>query len=467
MLRYFPVISSENAGLQWKCQLARYEFQEEMVGSGGFGKVRRGRDTELDREVAVKTLNPILSSLSEAEQERFRREARTLAKLSHPNIPAVYDVDFSDGTFEIYFQFIAGQDLKKIIEQNGPAQLSAARAWFHQIASALDHAHRIGVIHRDVKPENIVITPDMETAYLVDFGIALSSVEAKRLTGTDYVIGSPGYMSPEQAAGEPLDHRTDIYSLGVTFYEALAGKRMAVGNYEYLASANEAIPESIDALIIDCLEPKERRINSARLFSTRLAGALSQPSKPLSDVLAHGKLHELASVIEEMSPSEFMSLPPGQRVLIITKIADVVGSNEYQLAYAAERFLHLMLTRALLMDRDDYEEIARPAIQWAFERQSAGGGIGKESLRHALEKAAFIARDRAYDVLTEQILAYLQTVDLAVKEDWYLHTMREVIEALMANPSCDAAASSLGVALRNLNRIQRSKPWRATAPRSL
>lgn len=305
--------------------MSRYEFQEEMVGAGGFGKVLRGKDTELDREVAVKTLNPVLSAFSEPERERFKREAKTLAKLSHPNIPAVYDVAFSDGKFEIYFQFIEGQNLKKLIEQNGPAQLSAARTWFHQIASALEHAHKLGIIHRDVKPENIVITPDMETAYLVDFGIALSGDEAKRLTGSDYVIGSPGYMSPEQSSGESLDHRTDLYSLGVTFWEALAGKRMPLGNYEYLASTNEAIPESIDALVIDCLEPKERRINSARLFSSRLTGALSQPSKPLSDVLAHGKLHELGSVIEEMSATDFMNLPPGQRILIVTKIVDVVA----------------------------------------------------------------------------------------------------------------------------------------------
>lgn len=153
MLRY-PVVGER--GLFWRCQMARYEFQLETIGSGGFGKVRCGRDTELDRAVAVKILNPILSALSEAEQERFRREARTLAKLSHPNIPAVYDVDFSPGKFEIYFQFIDGQNLKKIIEQNGPAQISAARTWFHQIASALEHAHKLGIFHRDVKPENIV-----------------------------------------------------------------------------------------------------------------------------------------------------------------------------------------------------------------------------------------------------------------------------------------------------------------------
>jgi serine/threonine protein kinase len=432
-----------------------------MIGAGGFGKVRRGRDTELDREVAVKTLNPVFSEFSEQEQERFRREARTLAKLSHPNIPAVYDVNFVDGKFEIYFQFIDGQNLKKIIEQNGPAQLAAARVWFHQIASALDHAHKLGVIHRDVKPENIVITPDMETAYLVDFGIALTGDEAKRLTGTDYVIGSPGYMSPEQSAGEPIDHRTDIYSLGVTFWEALAGKRMAVGNYEYLASTNEAIPDAIDELIIDCLEQKERRLSSPRLFSTRLTGALSQPSKPLSDVLAHGKLHELASVIEEMSATDIRNLPAGQRVLIVTKIVDVVGSNEHQLAYAAERFLDLMLVRGVLLDKEDYRDIAKPAIQWGFEREFANG-IGKESLRKGLEEAAFIARDGGYDVLTEEMLSYLKTVELGEKEDWYLHTMREVIEALMANPECSTVAPELGAALRNLNRVQRSKPWRST-----
>ena len=442
--------------------MSRYEFQEEMLGAGGFGKVRRGRDTELDREVAVKTLNPVFSAFSEPEQERFKREAKTLAKLSHPNIPAVYDVNFADGKFEIYFQFIDGQNLKKLIEQGGPAQLAAARTWFHQIASALDHAHKLGIIHRDVKPENIVVTPDMETAYLVDFGIALSGDEAKRLTGTDYVIGSPGYMSPEQSSGEPLDHRTDLYSLGVTFWETLAGKRMAVGNYEYLASTNEAIPEAIDELIIDCLEQKERRLNSARLFSTRLTGALSQPSKPLSDVLAHGKLHELASVIEEMDATGIRNLPAGQRVLIITKIVDVVGSNEHQLAYAAERFLDLMLIRGVLLDKEDYRDIAKPAIQWAFEREFTNG-VGKESLRDRMEKAAFVARDGAYDVLTEEILAYLQTVELSGKEDWYLHTMREVIEALMANPECNTVASDLGAALRNLNRVQRSKPWRTAS----
>jgi serine/threonine-protein kinase len=133
----------------------------------------------LDRCIAAKSLDPILRAFSEAEQERFRREARTLAKLSHPNIPAVYDVNFTPEKFEIIFQFIEGQNLRAIIEGNGPTQVGLARQWFQQIASALEHAHKNGVIHRDIKPENIIITPDMQTAYLVDFGIALSAEEAK------------------------------------------------------------------------------------------------------------------------------------------------------------------------------------------------------------------------------------------------------------------------------------------------
>jgi serine/threonine protein kinase len=172
----------------------------------------------------------------------------------------------------------------------------------------------LGIVHRDVKPENIIITPDSESAYLVDFGIALSVEEAKRLTKSGYVIGTPGYMSPEQEAGEALDSRTDIYSLAVSFYEVLAGKRIRPGNYEPLA-ANEAIPPLIDDLILDCLEQKERRISSAKLFIARLNGALSQSSKPISDILAHGRLHELATAIEGLTPSAFAGLPAGQKVL--------------------------------------------------------------------------------------------------------------------------------------------------------
>ena len=233
----------------------RFIYQEELLGSGGFGKVRKGRDTILERDIAIKTLDLLAVEFSEAEQERFRREARVLAKLSHPNIPAIYDVDFSPGKFNIVFQYIEGQTLREIIDRDGASQIKTARVWFHQIASALDHAHKLDIVHRDVKPENIIITPDLESAYLVDFGIALSAEEARKLTKSGYAMGTPGYMSPEQVASDPIDSRSDIYSLGVTFYEALAGKHNPAGSYEPLA-ANEAIPPLIDDLVLDCLAAK-------------------------------------------------------------------------------------------------------------------------------------------------------------------------------------------------------------------
>ncbi|HEV2522278.1 MAG TPA: serine/threonine-protein kinase [Candidatus Acidoferrales bacterium] len=338
----------------------RFVYEQEVIGEGGFGKVRKGKDLLLERDIAIKTLDPLAVEFTEPEVERFKREARVLASMSHPNIPAIYDVVFGPGKFNIIFQYIEGQTLRKIIDQ-GPVQIGTARVWFHQIASALEHAHKLGIVHRDVKPENIIITPDSESAYLVDFGIALSAEEARKLTRSGYAMGTPGYMAPEQLAGEVVDSRSDLYSLGVTFYETLAGKRMPQGNYEPLAS-NEAISPLVDDLVLSCLEPKDRRLASARIFQARLIGALTQPSKPLSDVLAHGRLHELASAIESMSPSEFAALPAGQRVLILAKVSDVVSSNEYSLEYAGERFLQLMLTRGILLGKEDYREIACPAI---------------------------------------------------------------------------------------------------------
>ena len=141
------------------------------------------------------------------------------------------------------------------------------------------------------------------------------------------VIGTPGYMSPEDQAGEPVDSSSDVNSLGVTLYEAIAGKHIPVGDYEPLSAGNEAIPPEIDDLIRDSLLPKEQRLKSAKNFNQRLSGAL-RSSKPLSDVLVHGKLHELATAIEQFSSTEFVRLPKGQQSLIRAKMADIVDSGE-------------------------------------------------------------------------------------------------------------------------------------------
>ncbi len=433
----------------------RFIFLLEPHAAGGFAKVIKGRDNFLERDIAIKVLNPLATQFPEADQERFRREARILAKLSHPHIPAIYDVDFSPGKFLLVAQFIEGLTLRQMIEQQGPCSVGEARAWFHHIAAALDHAHSLGVVHRDVKPENIIVTPDRESAYLVDFGIALSAEEAKKLTKSGFVIGTPGYMSPEQQAGDLVDARSDIYSLAVTLYEALAGKPVPIGQYEALAAANEAIPPQIDDLIRDCLLPKERRPDTAKSFGSRLAGAL-RPVKPFSEVLAYGRLHELANAVEEFTPEEFAKLPEGQRVLILAKISDIVGSGEAQLQYASERFLELLLERGILLSESEYCEVVIPSIRWGFELKFAQH-LGRDSLRRALERAAYTARGSSHEVLRQEFAKFLEQADMKNKEDWYLHAVRQVLQALLANPSCTGQSGELVQGLRTVNQLQRTR----------
>jgi serine/threonine protein kinase len=435
----------------------RFTLQEDAIGAGGFAKVIRGRDNVLERDIAVKVLDPLATAFSESDQERFRREARILARLAHPNIPAIYDVDLAPGKFSIIFQYIEGANLRQIMTKEGPCQLSDARVWFHQIASALEYAHSLGIIHRDVKPDNIVITPDRESAYLVDFGIALTADEARKLTQSGFVVGTPGYMSPEQQGGEEIDKSTDVYSLAVTLYEALAGKPIPIGDYEELSLANEAIPPQIDELVRDCLLPKARRIESARAFSVRLSGAL-RATKPLSDVLAHGKLHELAAALEELSPEDFMKLPEGQRVLILAKVTDVVASGETRLQIASEQFLNLLLSRGLLLDKESYREIVRPSLDWAFEKTSGEGYVGSRSIQRSLEEAAHSARGIPHEVIREEFIEFLKGVELDRKENWYLQEIRDLLETLLANPSCTTGALELATVLKQINHVQRARP---------
>ena len=198
---------------------------ERVLGTGGMGAVFLARDRTLDRRVAIKVVAPELAS-SAALRQRFLREARTIARLRHPSIVDVYTAGEANGLLYFVMQYVAGQSLRDYLEREKRVPPARAAVILRDLADALAYAHTEGIIHRDIKPENVLIDERSGTAHLTDFGVA-RALEAtdERMTGTGLVVGSPRYMSPEQAAGErELDGRSDIYSLGLVGYEMLAGE---------------------------------------------------------------------------------------------------------------------------------------------------------------------------------------------------------------------------------------------------
>jgi serine/threonine protein kinase len=197
----------------------RYRLDSKL-GSGGMSTVYLAMDEVLDRPVAIKLLHREISE--EADQlERFRREARAAARLSHPNLVGVIDAGEDDGRPYIVFEYIEGRTLKRRIQEEGRLPVDEAVAYAIEIGRGLTAAHARKLVHRDVKPQNVLIDPDGR-AKVTDFGIA-RSLESKGLTATGRVLGTTDYVSPEQAVGEDVDERSDVYSLGVVLYEMLTG----------------------------------------------------------------------------------------------------------------------------------------------------------------------------------------------------------------------------------------------------
>jgi serine/threonine-protein kinase PpkA len=195
---------------------------EKELGHGGMSTVYLAEQESLGRKVALKVMAPALAA-DRSFGERFLREARTVAQLSHPNILAVYDIGSSGHSYYMAMEYVPGGDLKQRIRQ-GAISPEQALAILKQIAKALGYAHQKGFVHRDVKPENILFRED-GTAVLTDFGIAKAVGSGTRMTGTGMTIGTAHYMSPEQAQGRSdLDGRSDLYSLGIVFYEMLTGQ---------------------------------------------------------------------------------------------------------------------------------------------------------------------------------------------------------------------------------------------------
>ncbi|HUS71196.1 MAG TPA: SUMF1/EgtB/PvdO family nonheme iron enzyme [Anaerolineae bacterium] len=200
--------------------LGKYRIMQEL-GRGGFAVVYKALDTSLDRTVALKVLKP--HYLDEPEfVARFHQEARSAANLFHAHIVTIFEVGEVEGSHFIAMRYLEGQTLSQIIKQKGPLELKQALAIIEQIASALDHIHSHDLVHRDVKPSNIIVGDDGH-ATLTDFGI-VRAADGTRYTTTGASMGTPEYMSPEQAEGQELDHSSDLYSLGVVAYEMLTGR---------------------------------------------------------------------------------------------------------------------------------------------------------------------------------------------------------------------------------------------------
>ena len=200
--------------------LGRYQVVEEL-GRGGMGVVYRAYQPSLNRHVAIKVLPPQLS-LDQQLVGRFQREARAAANLRHPNIVVIYDVGEEKGIHYIVMEYLEGRTLKQLVEEEGPLHPKRAAHIVEQVAAALDYAHQRGFVHRDVKPANIFVGPG-DHVTLTDFGIAKAASETQQLTRTGTLMGTPEYMAPEQATGGEVDHRTDLYALGVVLYQMLTG----------------------------------------------------------------------------------------------------------------------------------------------------------------------------------------------------------------------------------------------------
>src|SRR5688572_30694423 len=212
-----PVRSALEAKLKGQYRLVR------LLGRGGMGSVYLARDLTLDREVAIKVVKT--GAETSEVYDRLRREARTAAGLSHPNIVPLHAFGEVEGMPYFVMGYVRGESLAARLRRDGTLPEDEARRVLAEMADALDHAHRQGVVHRDIKPDNVLLEDESGRALLTDFGVAKALGKGETMTRTGSVLGTPQYMSPEQASGRAdIDGRTDIYSLGVMAYAMLAGR---------------------------------------------------------------------------------------------------------------------------------------------------------------------------------------------------------------------------------------------------
>lgn len=273
---------------------ARFAIKK-MIGRGGMGMVFLARDRRLERLVAIKTLPPALASDVEI-RERFLRETRTAGSMSHPNIVPIHGADEVDGHVFFVMSYVDGESLAGRVRREGRLEPHTVARYLRDVAAALAHAHGRGIVHRDIKAENILIERESDHALVTDFGIARLA-EATPLTITGQVLGTVHYVSPEQVAGQPVDARSDIYSLGVVGFLALTGRfpfdadvasavlvQHVTNTAPPVRSVAPGVPAELAAVVDRCLsrEPGQRYASAEALVSALDAVPRAAAARPVA-----------------------------------------------------------------------------------------------------------------------------------------------------------------------------------------
>jgi serine/threonine-protein kinase len=300
------------------------------LGSGGMAEVYLAEDDELGRQVALKMLNE-RHARDEQFVERFKREARNAARLSHPHIVRIYDRGQAEGTYYISMEYLDGPTLKELLVRKGPTPPLTAIKFAREILSALGEAHKHDIVHRDIKPHNVIVSPDWEVK-VTDFGIARSG--ASQMTEAGSIVGTAQYLSPEQARGKPVDQRSDLYSLGIVLYEMLTGKVPFTGEaaVEIAMKHLSAIPDppsklrpevshDLDAIVMRALaKDPDQRYSSAEEMDADLArvargaSVSHQTEEAMTQVLAGvGATSALTAIVPRPAVATPPPAPPAYR----------------------------------------------------------------------------------------------------------------------------------------------------------
>ncbi|HUW27648.1 MAG TPA: protein kinase [Sulfuriferula sp.] len=324
-------------------KLGRYEIAAE-IGHGAMGTVYKAHDPLIERTVALKTIRLDLSHQArQVFEERFYREAKSAGRLNHPNIVTIYDVGETDGSAYIAMEYLEGESLDTLLDNNIRLSLDRIAHIALQIANGLAYAHQHGVIHRDVKPANIILMRRGRVVKITDFGIA--QIPANTQTKGGALLGSPRYMSPEQVQGKVVDGRSDVFSLGVVLYEMLTGCTLFTGdnlstilynimNYEPAppSSVNQDVPHAFDHIVMRALSKRPvDRYQTARDMATdlrALRGVTPMVVQPVSPDTADTLLAQTRQTDKAMLRTLLSMASMGiATVTVLAMIALVVSSD--------------------------------------------------------------------------------------------------------------------------------------------